>query len=60
MINYVPEIQKYAILTVGEQDKIQKNNDSEVRNPCPICGEELLVEGRCNTCLNCFWSKCDI
>lgn len=31
----------------------------EIKNPCPVCGEELTFEGGCNVCKNCGWSKCD-
>lgn len=32
---------------------------AEYQNPvCPECGEELVVEGGCNVCKNCGWSKC--
>lgn len=28
---------------------------------CPVCGStNLLIEGKCVTCLDCFWSKCNI
>ena len=28
---------------------------------CPEClSEDLLIEGRCTTCLSCGWSKCDL
>lgn len=33
--------------------------DVEIKNPCPVCGEELTFEGGCNVCKNCGWSKCD-
>lgn len=33
--------------------------DIEIKNPCPVCGEELTFEGGCNVCKNCGWSKCD-
>ena len=29
------------------------------KNPCPVCGEELIFEGGCNVCKSCGWSKCD-
>jgi len=36
-----------------------KNSDgSQINNPCPMCGEELVFEGGCNTCKACGWSKC--
>ena len=45
---------------------IKKNIESkestvniEIKNPCPVCGEELTFEGGCNVCKNCGWSKCD-
>lgn len=38
-------------------------NKSEEDNgllPCPQCGEKTLrPEGRCFTCSNCLWTKCD-
>jgi predicted RNA-binding Zn-ribbon protein involved in translation (DUF1610 family) len=27
---------------------------------CPICGEELIRNGRCKTCYDCGWSSCDL
>lgn len=27
---------------------------------CPVCGEELVVNGRCRTCYACGWSSCDL
>ncbi|OLA71496.1 MAG: ribonucleoside-diphosphate reductase, adenosylcobalamin-dependent [Ruminococcus sp. 37_24] len=33
--------------------------NAEIKNPCPVCGEELTFEGGCNVCKNCGWSKCD-
>ena len=45
---------------------IKKNIESkestvniEIKNPCPVCGEELTFEGGCNVCKNCGGSKCD-
>jgi ribonucleoside-diphosphate reductase alpha chain len=45
---------------------IKKNIESkeltvnvDIKNPCPVCGEELTFEGGCNVCKNCGWSKCD-
>lgn len=31
----------------------------KTKNPCPVCGEELIFEGGCNVCKSCGWSKCD-
>ena len=33
--------------------------DLESRPTCPECGEPLIMEGGCNICKNCGWSKCD-
>jgi ribonucleoside-diphosphate reductase alpha chain len=30
----------------------------KVKNPCPSCGNELKIEGGCNSCV-CGYSKCD-
>jgi hypothetical protein len=27
---------------------------------CPICGEDLIINGRCKTCYSCGWSSCDL
>lgn len=54
------------ISTSVKSQTIKKNIESkestvdvEVKNPCPVCGEELTFEGGCNVCKNCGWSKCD-
>ena len=31
-----------------------------VVNPCPNCGEELVVKGGCIDCVACGWSKCNL
>ena len=42
---------------------VNASNESEEDNgllPCPQCGEKTLrPEGRCFTCSNCLWTKCD-
>lgn len=32
----------------------------EVKNPCPMCGEELVAKGGCIDCVACGWSKCNL
>jgi hypothetical protein len=27
---------------------------------CPVCGEEVVTNGRCKTCYSCGWSSCDL
>lgn len=27
---------------------------------CPVCGDEIMRNGRCRTCYTCGWSSCDI
>jgi hypothetical protein len=45
-------------------EKMLELNDDELfynKKVCPICGsDELFVEGRCTTCIDCGWSKCSI
>ena len=43
----------------NELNKIEIKKNTDVKNACPECGEELIFEGGCNTCKNCGWSKCD-
>jgi ribonucleoside-diphosphate reductase alpha chain len=31
---------------------------TEIKNPCPQCGTELIFSGGCNSCPECGWSKC--
>lgn len=45
----------YASLDV---DKIRFELTDEVWDPCPECGKEVIVNGRCKTCPNCGWSTC--
>ena len=33
--------------------------DLEPKPTCPECGEPLVMEGGCNICKSCGWSKCD-
>lgn len=54
------------ISTSVKSQTIKKNIESkestvdiEIKNPCPVCGEEFTFEGGCNVCKNCGWSKCD-
>ena len=37
----------------------EKQEDTNVVNPCPQCGDELVFEGGCTICKNCGWTKCD-
>ena len=36
-----------------------KIEDLEPKPTCPECGEPLVMEGGCNICKSCGWSKCD-
>lgn len=47
---------KSKVIKKNTEDKEQSVN---VKNPCPVCGEELTFEGGCNVCKACGWSKCD-
>lgn len=45
-----------------EENREKKVKKSRVKIGCPVCGEteNLVPNGRCVTCLNCGWSKCNI
>ena len=33
----------------------------KIKVACPECNSDnIILEGRCVTCLDCFWSKCNI
>lgn len=39
-----------------EQEELEQEDDV-----CPVCkGVDVLHQGRCTTCMECGWSKCDI
>lgn len=45
-----------------KDNKPTKNNnisENKVKRPCPQCGDELVFEGHCISCLSCGWSKCE-
>lgn len=37
-----------------------EQSKKEVKNPCPVCGEELVAKGGCLDCVACGWSKCNL
>ena len=47
----------YGIIIDDDEELFDFFSEKEV---CPLCGEELYKEGRCGTCLNCGYSKCDL
>ena len=34
-------------------------NTPKAKNPCPVCGEELIFTGGCMQCTSCAYSKCE-
>jgi len=32
----------------------------DTTDKCPICGNEIVRNGRCKTCYTCGWSSCDL
>ena len=39
----------------------ETNHKIKIGEACPHClSESILKEGRCLTCLNCGWSRCDL
>lgn len=39
-----------------EEESISMSSNSK----CPDCGEPLAMEGGCNICKSCGWTKCDV
>ena len=47
-------------LALEVEDKKEDNDDAVIKRPCPSCGKKTLIpEGKCVTCSNCGWSKCE-
>lgn len=44
--------------SVGVVSKKEASSKAEVKNPCPVCGAELMFTGGCNQCNSCGWTKC--
>jgi ribonucleoside-diphosphate reductase alpha chain len=49
----VPSKEKHE--TINNPDTLIKNDPSR----CPECGDSLVIEGGCNVCKSCGWSKCE-
>lgn len=41
------------------QESKSEIEDLSSKPTCPECGEPLIMEGGCNICKSCGWSKCD-
>ena len=41
------------------QESKSEIEDLSSKPTCPECGEQLIMEGGCNICKSCGWSKCD-
>lgn len=53
------EMQNELQYCLGVVDTEQPQEEQESFNPkCPECGSELRMEGGCNSCPNCGYSKC--
>ncbi len=40
---------------------LNERDDERNSDKCPICGsDDLLIQGRCTTCVNCGWSQCSL
>lgn len=48
-------------LKIDIDDPIEEESSSTSSNSkCPDCGEALAMEGGCNICKSCGWTKCDV
>jgi ribonucleoside-diphosphate reductase alpha chain len=49
-------------MVMKKQDigKVPTEDDDTIKRVCPDCGKKTLIpEGKCVTCSNCGWSKCE-
>lgn len=57
--NYVEDSQLEGLLE--NLDCIVSIEIKDETPVCPLCGSfDIIVEGRCFTCLDCGWSKCSL
>lgn len=47
-----------GILNIIKEFKQDVVGTKVISNPCPECGEQLIMESGCNTCMSCGYSKC--
>lgn len=45
---------------IDNDAKIEADQSVSEMEVCPICGDEIMRNGRCKTCYSCGWSSCDI
>lgn len=45
--------------TICSNQGIEEDKTNNTSPKCPDCGEPLRMEGGCNICISCGWSKCD-
>lgn len=62
LLDMYDEMKDETIATEPEdnaEDESDGDKNKIITNPCPVCGNELVFEGGCNTCKACGYSKCD-
>lgn len=48
------------LLVLNNVNLMSELNRTDITSiKCPQCGGNLVLEGGCNTCKDCGWSKCD-
>lgn len=60
LLEMYQEVQKEIFENIDDNECIGATNKTltQIKHPCPECGEELTFEGGCNVCKSCGWSKC--
>lgn len=53
------ETKKDTVINKTIKGKEPKSTNTQYKNLCPVCGEEIAFEGGCMVCKHCGWSKCD-
>lgn len=60
LLEMYQEVQKEIFENIDDNECICSTDKTltQIKHPCPECGEELTFEGGCNVCKSCGWSKC--
>lgn len=60
LLEMYQEVQKEFFENIDDNERICPTDKTltQIKHPCPECGEELTFEGGCNVCKSCGWSKC--
>jgi len=49
-----------CVLLLDEPSSTKSTTEKGQQPTCPLCGSELVRTGRCNLCMGCGWSSCEV